>query len=111
MINFGHGQNKYVSFYKSEQPLKGAALFFIAKKEKKMNPKSKEARERLKMATRAEFEHLVYEAMLTPWCEKILRLHIGEGVSVCNLAERFSCSETLIRKHLSTAYGKVAKVQ
>ena len=46
-----------------------------------MNPKSKQTRERLKMATRAEFEHLVYEAMLTPWCEKILRLHIGEGVS------------------------------
>ena len=76
-----------------------------------MNPKSKEARERLKMATRAEFETLVFEAMLTPWCEKILRLHICEGVSVCLLAQRFVCSETLIRKHLSIAYKKVAKLQ
>ena len=76
-----------------------------------MEQQSKEARERLKMATRAEFEYLLFEAMLTPWCEKILRLYICEGVSVCNLAERFSCSETLIRKHLSTAYKKVAKVQ
>lgn len=76
-----------------------------------MKPQSKEARERLKMATRAEFEQLVYDAMLTPWCEKVLRLHICEGVSVCLLAQRFVCSETLIRKQLSTAYKKVAKVQ
>ena len=76
-----------------------------------MKPESKEARERLKMATRAEFERLVYEAMLTPWCEKILRLYICEGISVCLLAQRFVCSETLIRKHLATAYAKVAKLQ
>ena len=31
-----------------------------------MEQQSKEARERLKMATRAEFEYLVFEAMLTP---------------------------------------------
>ena len=76
-----------------------------------MNQQSKEARMRLKRSTRAEFERLVYEAMLTPWCEKILRLHICEGVSVCLLAQRFTCSETLIRKHLATAYEKVAKLQ
>jgi hypothetical protein len=76
-----------------------------------MEVESKHARNRLKMATRTEFDYLIYEAMLTPWCEKILRLHISEGVSVCGLAERFSCSETLIRKHLAIAYKKVAKLQ
>ena len=76
-----------------------------------MNQQSKEARMRLKRSTRAEFERLVYESMLTPWCEKILRLHICEGVSVCMLAQRFACSETLVRKHLATAYEKVAKLQ
>lgn len=76
-----------------------------------MNQQSKEARERLKLATRAEFEHLVYEAMLTPWCEKVLRLHIAECMPVANLAMRFCCSETLIRKQLCAAYKKVAKVE
>ena len=41
-----------------------AALFFIRRE--RMNPQSKAARDRLKMATRTEFEHLVYEAMLQP---------------------------------------------
>lgn len=71
-----------------------------------MNPQSKEARDRLKMAIRTEFDYLLHEAMLQPWQEKIVRLHIGEGVPIMNLAERFACSETLIRKHLSKAYEK-----
>ena len=87
----------------------GLPSFFIRRE--RINPQSKAARDRLKMATRTEFEHLVYEAMLQPWCEKIVRLHIGEGVSVALLAERFSCSETLIRKHLATAYEKISKVK
>lgn len=75
-----------------------------------MNPSSKKAREKLKMATRAEFEYLLYEAMLTPICEKIVRLHISEGMSVINLTQRFACSETFVRKNLSLAYEKIAKV-
>ena len=76
-----------------------------------MNPQSKAARDRLKLATRAEFEHLVHEAMLQPFQEKIVRLHIGEGVPVIFLAERFVCSESLIRKHLATVYKKVSKLR
>jgi DNA-binding NarL/FixJ family response regulator len=75
-----------------------------------MNQKSKEVRLRLKMSTRAEFEKLVYDAMLTPTQEEVLRLHIAGGVSVPIIAMRLSISETCVRNYLSEAYEKAAKI-
>jgi DNA-binding NarL/FixJ family response regulator len=75
-----------------------------------MNQKSKNARTKLRKATRTEFEKLVYEAMLTPVQESIIRLHIAQGVAVGYIAMRMSMSEACVRKHLCEAYEKVAKV-
>jgi DNA-binding NarL/FixJ family response regulator len=75
-----------------------------------LNRQSKEARTRLRMSTRAEFERLVYEAMLTPTQEKIIRLHIAEGVPVTYISTRLAVSEACVRKHLCEVYEKVAKV-
>lgn len=75
-----------------------------------MNQSSKNARMRLKKSTRKEFESLVYEAMLTPIQERILRLHIAEGVGVPIIAMRLSVSDTTVRNYLSEAYEKVAKI-
>lgn len=76
-----------------------------------MNQETKDARKRLKEATRAEFERLLYEAMLTPSQDRAVRLHIAEDVSVAIIAMRLSCSEAAVRKRLTEAYEKVAKVQ
>jgi len=76
-----------------------------------MNQRSRDARQRLKDATREEFERIMYEALLTPSQDKIVRLHIVQDVSVCGIAERLCCSETTVRKRLSSAYEKVAKVR
>lgn len=75
-----------------------------------MNQKSKEVRLRLKMSTRAEFERLVYDAMLTPTQEEVLRLHIAKGIEIPRIAERMQYSDCGIRKILYTAYEKVAKL-
>lgn len=75
-----------------------------------MNQQSKNARTRLKKSTRKEFETLVYEAMLTPIQERIVRLHIAEGVGVPIIAMRLSVSDTTVRNYLSEAYEKVAKI-
>lgn len=75
-----------------------------------MNQLTKNARTRLKKSTRKEFETLVYEAMLTPAQEEVLRLHIANGVSVPIIAMRLSISETCVRNYLSEAYEKVAKI-
>ncbi len=75
-----------------------------------MNQSSKNARIKLRKATRAEFERLVYEAMLTPVQEQIVRLHIAQGISVAYIAMRLSMSDACVRKHLVEVYEKVAKV-
>jgi DNA-binding NarL/FixJ family response regulator len=75
-----------------------------------MNQQSKEARARLRMATRAEFESLVYEALLTPRQEKIVRLHIAEKIPVTYIAERLCMSEGTVRRELQEVYEKVAKL-
>jgi DNA-directed RNA polymerase specialized sigma24 family protein len=80
------------------------------KGEYRMNQKSKEARTRLRKATRAEFESLVYEALLTPMQEKIIRLHIVEKIPVTYIAERFCMSEGTVRRNLQEVYEKVAKL-
>ena len=75
-----------------------------------MNQASKDARTRLKKSTRKEFESLVYEAMLTPMQEKILRLHIVDRVNIPVIAMRMAMSETTVRNYLSESYEKVAKI-
>lgn len=75
-----------------------------------MNQQSKDARMRLKKATRAEFERLVYEAMLTPTQEHIVRLHVAQSVSIACIAIRLSMSDSCVRKRLGEVYEKVAKV-
>lgn len=75
-----------------------------------MNQSSKNVRFKLRKATRVEFERLVYEAMLTPLQEQIIRLHIAQGISVAYIAMRLSMSDACVRKHLTEAYEKVAKV-
>lgn len=68
------------------------------------------ARQRLKQATKAEFETLIVGANLTPFQEQIIRLHIVKGYSVYKTAMTLSCCESSIRKNLSTIYEKVAKL-
>jgi len=75
-----------------------------------MNQKSKDARLQLKRATRREFERLIYEAMLTPMQEHIIRLHIVNDVSVSIIAMRMALSETTVRNQLAAIYEKVAKI-
>ena len=76
-----------------------------------MNQETKAARQKLRSATRAEFESVVYDAMLTPMQEKVLRFHICNGVSIQGIAERLGYSDSGIRKMLLRAYEKIAKVQ
>ena len=68
------------------------------------------ARQRLKLANKFEFETLIGNANLTPIQEEIIRLHIAKGYSVCKIALAVSCSDSSIRKNLSTIYEKVAKL-
>ena len=75
-----------------------------------MRPALREARERLKKSTRAEFDALVYDAMLTPMQENVLHLHIGKNMAIGSIAERIGYSDSGIRKILNQAYEKVAKL-
>lgn len=75
-----------------------------------MNQKSKDARTKLKMSTRREFEALVYESLLTPLQERIVRLHIADGVPVPIIAMRLAISEAAVRSHLAMVYEKVSKI-
>ena len=68
------------------------------------------ARQRLKYATKSEFETLLDNANLTPLQEKIIRLHIAKGYSVCKIALALSCCDSSVRKNLSAIYEKVAKL-
>lgn len=63
----------------------------------------------LKESSRDEFDSAVYEAMLTPVQEKVLRLYVSNDVSVCMIATRLSCSESSVRRRLSEVYKKVSK--
>lgn len=75
-----------------------------------MNQSSKDARLKLRKATRTEFERLVYEAMLTPIQEHIIRLHVAQGISIACIATRLAMSDACVRKRLCESYEKIAKV-
>ena len=65
------------------------------------------ARQRLKLATKAEFETLLDNANLTPIQLKIIRLHICKGYSVCKIAMALSCCDSSVKKHLAKIYDKI----
>lgn len=70
----------------------------------------KDARERLKQATLAEYDDLIHKANLTPEQIKILDLHIKRESSIDDIAVELFCCEATVRKRLVSAYDKVAKV-
>ena len=75
-----------------------------------MDEKRKRARMKLKSATRKEFENMIFEAMLTDMQEKILRLYITHQKSICAISQELSFSETYIRRQLSQAYDRIARI-
>lgn len=75
-----------------------------------MNPDCKAARQRLKDATRTEYETLVKEAKLTPTQEDILRRHILCGDSVCKISLDTSISERRVKLRLHQAYAAVSRI-
>lgn len=75
-----------------------------------MKPELREVRARLKQSTRTEFEKIIYDAMLTPQQEHIIRLHICDGVCIGAIADRLGYSDSGVRKILNHAYEKVAKL-
>ena len=70
----------------------------------------KSARQRLKTATRKEYDILIHNARLTPTQIKILDLHFAQEFSVCDIADKLNRSESCIREKLSEVYDKVAKL-
>ena len=75
-----------------------------------MEATRKKARQRLKNATKSEFDFLIENANLTPLQEKILRLHFIKDYSVCKVALSLSCCDSNVRKNLAATYDKVAKL-
>ena len=75
-----------------------------------MEATRKKARQRLKNATKSEFDFLIENANLTPNQEKILRLHFIKDYSVCKVALSLSCCDSNVRKNLAAIYDKVAKL-
>lgn len=74
-----------------------------------MNPDCKAARQRLKEATRTEYDALTREAKLTPTQEDILRRHILCGDTICKISIDTSISERRVKLHLHQAYKAVSK--
>lgn len=70
-----------------------------------MRPELKATRDRLKNSTRAEFETLIYDAMLTPLQEEVIRFHVCKGIEISRIAERIGYSDSGVRKLLNSAYS------
>lgn len=70
----------------------------------------KSARQRLKSATRIEYDRLIFAANLTPSQINILDLHFRQELSICNIADFLHCSESGVRKKLSAAYDKLSNL-
>ena len=73
-----------------------------------MKRSRKLARQRLKDATRTEYNALIQEANLTPTQRKILDIHICNGGSISKTAMELFCCEATVRKHLARVYDKIA---
>jgi len=75
-----------------------------------MKETRKTARQKLKDATRAEFNAWIQAANLTPIQRKILERHICQGNSISKIAMELFCCEATVRNHLANTYDKIAKV-
>jgi len=70
----------------------------------------KTARNRLKNCSRAEYDFLLHAAKLTPIQATILNLFILDNLPIYEIAFRVDFCESLIRRHLSKIYDKVANL-
>ena len=70
----------------------------------------KDARNRLKESTLAEYNSLIQAANLTPTQAGILDKYINKDKSISDIASELFCSDSTIRKHLAKAYEKIAKL-
>lgn len=75
-----------------------------------MKTTRKLARQRLKDASKAEFEKIVDDAKLTPIQEKIVRLHFVKDWSICKIALSLSCCDSVVKKHLTITYDRINKL-
>lgn len=75
-----------------------------------MKQTRKSARQRLKSATRNEYDRLIISANLTPTQSKILYLHFAQEFSICKIALTLNCCESYVRKKLAECYDKIAKL-
>lgn len=75
-----------------------------------MNEKSRLARQKMKAATKSEYETWVKEAALTPSQTKVLALHILEELSIPKISLKTHISERTVTEKLKTAYKKLAKL-
>jgi len=75
-----------------------------------MKATRKTARQRLKQATKAEFENLIETANLTPMQSHIVKLHILQEQTISKIAMALSFCESSVRNILSAAYDKIAKL-
>jgi len=64
----------------------------------------------LLLATRTEYDKLIFAANLSLLQLNILELHFRQEFSICEIAEKLSCSESGVRKKLSAAYDKLSKL-
>lgn len=72
-----------------------------------MKENRKLARQRLKQATKAEFEQIIEDANLTPIQEKILRLHFVKDWTICKIALSLSCCDSAVKRMLTKIYEKI----
>ena len=75
-----------------------------------MKNSRKLARQKIKQAIKSEFEEIIDSANLTPIQEQITRLHFVKDWTICKIAMSLSCCESTIRKNLTIAYDKIAKI-
>lgn len=72
-----------------------------------MNEQGKNARKKLKAATRSEYLKLTYDAALTPEQQQILDLHILRGKSIFQISIEMNMSERTITQKLFATYKKI----
>mgnify|MGYP002627348039 CR=1 FL=1 len=84
--------------------------FFLFEGDLYMRENLKQARDYLKNCLRSEFETAIYEAKLTPLQERVIREHILNDKSVVAISMELNCSDTGIRRALSTGYIRISRL-
>ena len=72
-----------------------------------MTEQHRKAKHRLKSARRAEFEFLLKEAKVPPIYEEVARLHIIDGLTLYQVANKLHIAERTARRYLSIIYTRV----